>query len=41
VDVDLVAYTPEEIARVGTHPFLRCALTEGRISYEKGNESMR
>jgi predicted nucleotidyltransferase len=37
VDMDLLAYTPEEIARVGTHPFLRCALTEGRILYEKGS----
>jgi hypothetical protein len=39
--MDLVVYTPEEIVRVGAHPFLRCALTEGRILYEKGNELMR
>jgi predicted nucleotidyltransferase len=37
VDMDLVAYTPEEIARVGTRPFLRRALTEGRILYEKAS----
>ncbi|MFQ5812122.1 MAG: nucleotidyltransferase domain-containing protein [Anaerolineae bacterium] len=37
VDMDLVVYTPEEIARAGTHPFLRCALIEGRILYEKGS----
>ncbi len=41
VDMDLVVYTPEEIARAGTHPFLRCILTEGRILYERGDESMR
>jgi len=37
VDMDLVVYTPEEIAQAGTHPFLRCALTEGRILCEKGH----
>lgn len=36
VDMDLVVYTPEEIARAGIHPFLRFALTEGRVLYEKG-----
>ena len=35
VDMDLVVYTPEEIARAGTHPFLNRVLTEGRILYEK------
>lgn len=39
VDMDLVVYTPQEIARAGTHPFLRRALTEGRILYEKGSTS--
>jgi predicted nucleotidyltransferase len=36
VDMDLVVYTPEETAQVGTHPFLHFALTEGRVLYEKG-----
>jgi len=35
VDMDLVVYTPEEIAQAGTHPFLRYTLTEGRILYER------
>ena len=35
VDMDLVIYTPEEIAQAGTHPFLRRILTEGRILYER------
>ena len=39
VDMDLVVYTPEEIARAGTHPFLRCVLTEGKMLYEKGSTS--
>jgi predicted nucleotidyltransferase len=36
VDYDLVAYTPEEIAAYGETPFLRRALAEGKVVYEKG-----
>ena len=39
VDMDLVVYTPEEIAGAGTHPFLRRILTEGRILYERRRAS--
>ena len=35
VDMDLLIYTPEEIAQAGTHPFLRRILTEGRILHER------
>jgi len=40
VDMDLVAYTPEEIAQAGTHPFLRDILAEGRILYERRPASL-
>lgn len=35
VDLDLVAYTPEELAENRDRPFLRGALA-GRVVYEKG-----
>jgi hypothetical protein len=35
VDYDLVAYTPEEIAAHGESPFLKRALAEGEVVYEK------
>jgi predicted nucleotidyltransferase len=35
VDYDLVAYTPEEIATYGETPFLKRALAEGKVVYEK------
>ena len=35
VDMDLLVYTPEEIARVDAHPFVRRALSEGRVLHEK------
>jgi predicted nucleotidyltransferase len=35
VDFDLVAYSPEEIARNASNPFLKRALEEGRVVYER------
>lgn len=38
-DVDLLIYTPEELARLSHRPFIRAALREGKIIYEPGRES--
>jgi len=35
VDFDLVAYSPEEIAQNASNPFLKRALEEGRVVYER------
>jgi hypothetical protein len=35
VDFDLVAYSSEEIARNASNPFLKRALEEGRVVYER------
>jgi predicted nucleotidyltransferase len=35
VDFDLVAYSPEEVAENASHPFLKRALEEGEVVYEK------
>ena len=35
VGVDVLAYTPEEIDRLGSRPFFRHALTEGKVLYER------
>jgi len=35
VDMDLFVYTPEEVARHGERPFIRQALENGKVIYEK------
>lgn len=37
VDMDLVCYTPEEFARMKESPFVKRALAEGVVLYEKGS----
>jgi len=34
VDLDLIAYTPEEFERMRNHAFIQRALREGRVLYE-------
>ncbi|MGE5484358.1 MAG: nucleotidyltransferase domain-containing protein [Ignavibacteriales bacterium] len=36
VDADIIVYTPEEFERMSDEPFLRRALAEGVVLYEKG-----
>lgn len=38
-DVDLLIYTPEELARVKDRPLIATALREGKIIYESDEES--
>jgi predicted nucleotidyltransferase len=35
VDMDLLVYTPEEFRRMSTHGFVRHALQNGQVTYEK------
>ena len=37
-DVDLLIYTPSELARLAEQPFLRQALSEGQVIYESEQE---
>ncbi|MCS6902775.1 MAG: nucleotidyltransferase domain-containing protein [Candidatus Bipolaricaulota bacterium] len=37
VDIDIIAYTPEEFARARERGFLRHALAQGRIIYERAD----
>lgn len=37
--VDLLVYTPEEIARLRERPFIRHALATGMVLYERGSEN--
>jgi len=39
-DVDLLIYTPQELARLTDRPFLKRALSEGRVIYESEQESL-
>jgi hypothetical protein len=39
VDLDLLAYTPEEFARQRRWGFVRRALDTGKVLYEKGRDS--
>jgi predicted nucleotidyltransferase len=34
--IDLLIYTPEELERISSRPFIRTILKEGRILYEHG-----
>jgi predicted nucleotidyltransferase len=38
-DVDLLVYTPEELARMAQRPWIATVLKEGRTIYESGQES--
>lgn len=37
VDIDIIVYTPEEFAQMHKRGFLKCALSEGRVIYERAN----
>jgi predicted nucleotidyltransferase len=38
-DVDMLIYTPQELARMAHRPFIATALQEGKIIYESKQES--
>lgn len=35
MDVDILVYTPEELERIAHRPFIKRALTEGKVVYER------
>lgn len=37
VDMDIIVYTPEEFAQMHEHGFLKHALAQGRMIYERAN----
>src|SRR5574341_1898300 len=37
-DVDLLIYTPQELAQMADRPFIRTALREGKVIYESAQE---
>ena len=39
-DVDLLIYTPQELARLADRPFIKRALSQGRVIYESKQESI-
>jgi len=39
VDIDLLIYTPEELARMSDRPLIATALREGKEIYESGQDS--
>jgi uncharacterized protein len=41
MDVDLLIYTPEELARISDRPLIKTALTEGKVIYEPDKEPER
>ncbi len=41
LDVDLFLYTPQELRRMDTRPFIKTALAEGKVIYEPGEEPQR
>ncbi len=38
VELDILIYTPEELQRNFDRPFIRKALAEGKLIYERGKE---
>ena len=38
-DVDLLIYTPQELSRISTQPFIVRALREWKVTYESNKES--
>jgi predicted nucleotidyltransferase len=38
VELDILIYTPEELERNSDRPFVRRALAEGKLIYERGKE---
>lgn len=38
--VDLLVYTPEELAKLSDRPLIATALREGKVLYESGQESI-